>query len=39
MSVALWAWIILGIIVALVIVISILAMIPEMVRYFKLKGM
>ena len=36
---ALLAWEILGIIVLLIIIISILVMIPEMRRYFRLKSM
>ncbi len=39
MSMALWAWIILGVIVILTIVIMVIMMIPEMVRYMKLKSM
>ncbi len=39
MSVALWAWIILGAVIVLTAIIVTLMMIPEMVRYFKLKGM
>jgi hypothetical protein len=39
MSVAEWAWIIVGAIVVLTIIIMVLMMIPEMVRYSKLKSM
>ena len=39
MSVALWAWIILGAIVVVIAIIFIIMMIPEMVRYVKLKSM
>ncbi len=39
MSVALWAWIVLGAIVLLVVLIMVIIMIPEMVRYMKLKSM
>lgn len=39
MSIALWAWIILGGIIVLVAVISLIAMIPEITRYLKLKNM
>lgn len=39
MSIALWAWIILGAIVAFTIIIMVIMMIPEMVRYSKLKNM
>jgi membrane protein YdbS with pleckstrin-like domain len=38
-SIALWAWIIVGAIVGLIALISIIAMIPELVRYMKLKSM
>jgi hypothetical protein len=38
-NVALLAWEILGAIVLLIIVISIIVMIPEMRRYFRLKSM
>jgi hypothetical protein len=38
-NIALLAWEILGALVALVIIIVILMMIPEMRRYFRLKGM
>lgn len=39
MNVAEWAWIIVGAIIALTIIIMFLMMIPEMVRYSKLKNM
>lgn len=39
MSIALWAWIILGGLIVLAIIISVIAMIPELVRYLKLKSM
>ena len=39
MSTALWAWIILGGVIALFIIIAVIAMIPEFVRYMKLKSM
>lgn len=39
MSIALWAWIILGGIVVLAAIIMTIMMIPEMVRYMKLKSM
>jgi membrane protein YdbS with pleckstrin-like domain len=39
MSVALWAWIILGVIIVLAIIITVIMMIPELVRYSKLKSM
>jgi hypothetical protein len=39
MSIALWAWIIVGIIVVLLVVIATIAMIPELVRYVRLKSM
>ncbi len=39
MSIALWAWIILGGLILLLAIIAVIAMIPEMVRYFKLKSM
>jgi len=39
MSIALWAWIVLGAIVALTVIIMVIMMIPEMVRYSKLKNM
>lgn len=39
MSIALWAWIILGAVIVLVAIIAIISMIPEMTRYFKLKSM
>ena len=38
-NVALLAWEILGAIVLLIVIISILVMIPEMRRYFRLKSM
>lgn len=39
MNVAEWAWVILGAVVLLAIVIMVIMMIPEMVRYMKLKSM
>jgi len=39
MSIALWAWIILGAVIVLTAIIVTILMIPEMVRYFKLKSM
>lgn len=39
MSAALWAWIILGGLIVLFAIIMTILMIPEMVRYFKLKSM
>ncbi len=39
MSIALWAWIILGGLIVLAIIISIIAMMPELIRYMKLKSM
>ncbi len=39
MSIALWAWIILGGLIVLAAIIITILMIPEMVRYFKLKSM
>ncbi len=39
MSIALWAWIILGAVILLAVIIAVIAMIPEMTRYFKLKSM
>jgi membrane protein YdbS with pleckstrin-like domain len=39
MSAALWAWIIVGCVVVLIAIIFTIMMIPEMVRYMKLKSM
>jgi membrane protein YdbS with pleckstrin-like domain len=39
MNVAEWAWVIVGAIVVLAIVIMVIMMIPELVRYMKLKSM
>ena len=39
MSIALWAWIIVGAIIVLTAIIFFILMIPEMVRYMKLKSM
>lgn len=39
MSMALWAWIILGGLIVLVAIIMTILMIPEIVRYLKLKSM
>ncbi len=39
MSIALWAWIILGGVVVLFAIIMTLAMMPELTRYMKLKSM
>lgn len=39
MSIALWAWIILGAVIVVVAVISLISMIPEITRYLKLKNM
>ncbi len=39
MSIALWAWIILGAVIVLIGLIMFVMMIPELVRYLKLKSM
>lgn len=39
MNAALLAWEIVGAVVALIIIVMVILMIPEMIRYFKLKGM
>jgi bacteriorhodopsin len=39
MNVAEWAWVIFGAVVVLAIVIMVIMMIPELVRYMKLKSM
>lgn len=39
MSIALWAWIIVGAVVVVIAVVSLISMIPEIVRYLKLKSM
>jgi len=39
MSSAAWAWVILGIVVAVLIVWTILMQIPQMRRYFRMKAM
>lgn len=39
MSIALWAWIVLGAVILLTAVVMTLMMLPELVRYLKLKRM
>ena len=39
MNAAEWAWVIVGVMIALIVIISFLAMIPELTRYMKLKSM